>query len=316
MTDRPSPVDAVIVAYRSEALVEAALRSVLDDPLVSSAVVVDHGDGASARLAAQMGATTITNPSNPGFGSGVNRGVTETAAPYLLLLNPDARMEAGALATGVARLDSHRRVGAVEGILTDEASGEPERVGGADLTWVDLLGRATGAKRLLRIELIVRLVRRVGVLRDHVERVPIRPTPVAVLTAAALLVRREALLEVGGFDERYFLYGEDQDLCRRLRARGWVLEMLDIHWATHAAGSSSSSYWEHEVNWWAGTMRLAAQWWSGGSFALGVLGAMVQWLRLVVVEPCGWREALRALVLRPVEQHRARRGLGDLPSRR
>ena len=99
-------------------------------------------------------------------------------------------------------------------------------------------------------------------LRDHVERVPSAAEDVETLAAVSILVRRDAFDAIGGFDERYFLYGEDLDLCRRLRGAGWRLVSLPVAWASHHSGASASGWWDRELRWWEGTMQFAAHWWA------------------------------------------------------
>ena len=81
----------MIVAYGSEDLIARCVRSVIDLKEVRSVVVVDNGDGRSAQVAAGLGARTLLRPDNPGFGAGQNAGAALGTAPFLLLLNPDAR---------------------------------------------------------------------------------------------------------------------------------------------------------------------------------------------------------------------------------
>ena len=97
-------------------------------------------------------------------------------------------------------------------------------------------------RRLLAHASVRGVFSRVGALADHVERVPTRPVAVESLAATCVLVRRRALDQIGGFDESYFLYGEDLDLCRRLRNHGWRLVALPHRFAQHDGGASSSTF--------------------------------------------------------------------------
>ncbi len=296
------PVDTVIVAYRSEAVIERAVGRARE--LGGEVVVVDHGDGASARRAAAAGAVSIENPANPGFGAGQNRGVGRTSSPYVLLCNPDAAVEPSAVRAGVALLDARPDVAAVQGVILDERTGRPERSAGVELGPTHLLGRALGARRLLASRLARGLARRSPRLRDHVERVPAEAAEVESLAATAVLVRRRAFDAVGGFDESYFLYGEDLDLCRRLREAGWKLVALPGPWASHAGGGSAESGWSREANWWRGTMQFAARRWSPGAWALALAAAILRWVRLAARHPSAALPALRALALDPLRCRR------------
>jgi len=298
----PAPVDAVVVTYQSEADIGACLGALASLPHPGKVVVVDHGSDRSAAIARSLGAIVVADPTNPGFGTGQNRGVRHTDSPYVLLVNPDAVVEATGIAAGVAVLDASPDVAAVQGIVTDRRSGRPERSAGAPLGPVHLLGRALHARHLLRSPLVRRAVMGapgLAVLADHVERVPSGATDVEALGATALLVRRAAFDAVGGFDQGYFLYGEDLDLCRRLRRDRWRLITLPIPWATHAAGSSSPGWWDHEVVWWEGALHYAARWWSPGRWALARTAAAIQIVPMIALQPKRTGELIERMVVGP-----------------
>jgi GT2 family glycosyltransferase len=174
---------------------------------------------------------------------------------------------------------------------------------------VHLLGRALGARRLLGTGWARAVARRSTVLADHAQRVPSAPVFVESLAATAVLVRRVAFEEVGGFDPRYFLYGEDLDLCRRLRLAGWQLVAVPEVFATHASGGSAESSWARETSWWRGTMQFAGRWWAGPAWSVAVVAALLRCLRLSVRHPGRARSALAALVVDPSrERGRTRNG--------
>jgi N-acetylglucosaminyl-diphospho-decaprenol L-rhamnosyltransferase len=262
-------------------------------------IVVDHGLDGSGRLAAAGGATVLPDPTNPGFGAGQNHGVGETTAPVVLLLNPDADPDPGGIAAGIELLGRDDSVGAVEGVIVDRASGEPERSQGRELGPLHLLGRVLGARRLLRLDPVRRLARRLPPLADHVERVPEAPRPVAALAATALLVRRRAFVAVGGFDESYFLYGEDLDLSRRLRAAGWTLMAVPERFAAHDGGGSSATWTARELAWWGGTMRFAARWWTRSAWRAALVAAALEWAKVAALHPTQARRAWRGMVVEP-----------------
>lgn len=297
-------VDVVIVAFRSRDVIAACVKAAGQIAGMGRTVVVDNGDDGSAVLAAAAGATVVEQSWNPGFGAGQNAGIRRTAAPYVLLLNPDADLVPEAISAGVALLESEPRVAAVQGAIVGR-TGEPERSQGRQLGPVHLWGRAFGVKVLLRLVVLRSLARRVPQVADHAERVPAGPVDVAWLAATALLVRRAAFDDVGGFDESYFLYGEDQDLCLRFSAGGWRLVALPEVWAQHDSGGSSASWWDRELVWWQGTMRYAALWWPGPAWAAALAAAVARWAVLALRRPASAGRAWRALVS---DARRARRG--------
>jgi GT2 family glycosyltransferase len=223
------------------------------------------------------------------------------------MLNPDAQPDPTGVAAARAALDASPHVGAVQGTIINRATGAPERSQGRELGPVHLVARAVGARRLLAFRPVRAVARHVGLVADHVERVPTTPQRVESLAATALLVRRESFDSVGGFDESYFLYGEDLDLCRRLRGAGWELLAIPEPVARHDNGASSSTTTERELSWWRGTMRFAALWWSSAAWTIALLAAALAWVRLSARRPRSSRRAWCALVADPVRDRRARR---------
>lgn len=294
-------VDVVVVAYRSRDTIVACLDAVRTLEGVVEVVVVDHGEDGSGETAAALGTHTVADPSNPGFGAGVNRGLRIGSAPFVLLVNPDALIVANGVSTGRALLEADPDVAVVQGVIETPGGGLPDRSQGRELGSVHLWGRVLRLRRLLDLRMFRTLARRVPGVADHASRVPAEVTDVQALAATAWLVRRAAIEAVGGFDERYFLYGEDMDLCRRFRDAGWRLVALPDQWAVHCAGSSSASNWEREVQWWRGTMMYAARWWPAPALASGLLAATVRWLQLAMARPSGASRAFKAVVVAPVK---------------
>jgi GT2 family glycosyltransferase len=266
---------------------------------------VDHGDDGSAEVAASLGADVVRDPANPGYGAGQNHGVARTSTDYLLLVNPDAVVEPSGIEAGVALLDAAPDVGAVQGVIRNVATGQPERSQGVALGPVHLLSRALGLRRLLRFAIIRRVFRRAPIVGDHVVRIPDKPTDVESLGATAILLRREAFESVGGFDEGFFLYGEDLDLCRRLREASWRLVALPVHWADHAQGASSSGWWAQELVWWEGALRYAARWWSAPAWAAARVATGLRIIPMIATEPKRTPDVIARLVAAPARVRRS-----------
>jgi N-acetylglucosaminyl-diphospho-decaprenol L-rhamnosyltransferase len=292
-----SSIDVVIVTYACVDVLEQSIRAARAVQSVRDVVVVDHGNDGSAELATELGCIVERDPSNPGFGAGQNRGFARTEAPFVLLLNPDAVITPVAIERGLACLMQSPRVAAVQGAIFG-ADGRPERSQGAELGALHLLGRALGLRRFIDQPALRALVRRTK-LADHVDRVPAAARSVDALAATALLVRRQAFVDVGGFDESYFLYGEDLDLCRSLRARGWSLLALPDRWATHQSGHSSGSWGTRELNWWTGTLRFAARWWTTRAWIAARMAAVVMGVRVIIADRSLLRRSWRQFVVAP-----------------
>lgn len=308
MTTEPvGSIDVGIVAYGAEGLLRRALQSLSADLAVATVTVVDHLPPAARAAAAGVGARYIEDPTNPGFGAGQNRAFANGAAPFFLILNPDAEMVEGALCAGVAEMQRRPDVVAIQGVIAHRSDAGVDRSGGRELTWVHLVGRATHARSLLGLRPVRWLVQRTR-LRDTTDRIPEQSTEVQWLAATALLVRRSAMEEIGGFDSTYFLYGEDLDLCRRLRQQGGTLLALPDPWALHEDGSTSSGWWRRELVWWEGTMRFAALNWSTLGLVLASTAAALQCVQLVVRRPRSIATAVAALLIRPWRARRGRQG--------
>lgn len=305
-------IDVVVVAYRSAHVIDRALAGARSIPGLGRIVVVDHGDDGAATKARDQGALVIADPSNPGFGAGQNRGIAATTAEYVLLLNPDAEVDGAAVAHGAAVLDARPDVALVQGVIAGASGGTPERSRGREMGPLHLWGRALRLRGLLGIGLVRMLARRVPSVTDHVDRVPREAEEVEWLAATVVLGRRAALEAIGGFDSaRFFLYGEDLDLCRRLRSAGWKLVAVAERWAVHISGASSASSWQREVEWWRGTMTFAARWWSRPAYTAARAAAFVRWLTLAARRPRGAGQAWAALL---GDGARARRSRASAPA--
>jgi N-acetylglucosaminyl-diphospho-decaprenol L-rhamnosyltransferase len=174
-------------------------------------------------------------PTNTGFAVAANQGARTAAANVLLFINPDCLVAPGFLDPLLHELGSHPRHAAVAPCVINE-DGSPQGNARGDPTMLTgLFGRSTLLSRLFPS---ARLTRR-NVM------VPVAPqerqsaASVDWVSGSCVLVRRNAFDEVGGFDERYFLYWEDADLCRRLRNAGWIIRFRPDARVVHVGARSS-----------------------------------------------------------------------------
>jgi GT2 family glycosyltransferase len=238
-------VAVIVVNFNSTALARRALESVAADlargapdgsPIDWMALVVDNASlDRGAALAALPRTTVIVNARNLGFGAAVNQAARATSARLLWLLNPDCEVVPGAFGALLATLDRHAdcaiaapRLLNPDGTVQASARGEPGALTG-------LFGRQTLLTRLFPSS---RIARRNLPAADLVAS-GVESAPVDWVMGAAMLVRRDAFDLVGGFDERYFLYWEDADLCRRLRARGLATRYVPGARIRHEGGASA-----------------------------------------------------------------------------
>jgi GT2 family glycosyltransferase len=234
-------VTAILVNYNAGNELAVALRSIQSDcaEVEWEAVVVDNAssDNSAAIVETFPRATLIRNPANVGFGRAVNQAAAVARAPRLLLVNPDCRLVSGAISTLRSVLDAEPSCAVVgprifdpDGTVQGSARGDPDMLTG-------LFGR-TGALRVLLPFLSV--ARRNVVVEDAV-RTGASSVVVDWLSGACMLIRRDAFTAAGGFDERFFLYWEDADLCRRLRNRGFQVRYVPGASAVHQVGRSSQT---------------------------------------------------------------------------
>jgi len=229
-----APIDVVVVSYNRKDLLERCLASLEQSQRATRAFVVDNAssDGSAALVADRYpDATLLANDTNVGFAAAVNRGVDCGDAPLVLLLNSDAAVETTTLDVLEHALEEDPRRAAVG----------PKIIGDAGQ-----LELSTGRTMSLRNEAWFKLVGMMGdsqgwLLGRRLRRQYATDRNTDSLTAACLMVRREAFEAVSGFDERFFLYAEDVDLCRRLRRAGWRLRYVAQATVRHLRGGSGSS---------------------------------------------------------------------------
>jgi GT2 family glycosyltransferase len=220
-------VTAVVIAWNSRDDLPRALASLAG---VAEILVVDNAsEDGSADVALSLGARVIANPENRGFARAANQAILAARTPLVLLLNPDAELRPGALAALLRGLAADPRV-AVVAPLTRNEDGTVQVSFGPDL--------GPRAERRQK-RLVEGVARRDPRALDVAERLARGPRPPDWLSACCWLARREALLAVGLFDEGFFLYEEDADLCRRLRAAAWRLALVPEAEAVHRLGRSA-----------------------------------------------------------------------------
>jgi N-acetylglucosaminyl-diphospho-decaprenol L-rhamnosyltransferase len=230
-------VAAVLVNYNAGHELRRALQSIADDMRGCSweGVVVDNASADDSQtIAAEFAPVVrlIRNDSNIGFGRGANQGIAATSAPAVLIMNPDCALTPGALGSLRDALQAHPscavagpRILDPDGSVQGSARGDPDMLTG-------LFGRTALFRRLFPDAALSRR----NVVTDAASA---DSAVVDWVSGACFLARRDALRSVGGFDERYFLYWEDADLCRRLRARGHEIRYVPAATAVHRVGHSS-----------------------------------------------------------------------------
>jgi len=220
---------------------EAAARAVAAGELAQARLtLVDHGSDRArlADLAARRGARLLAPARNRGFGAGQNLALRDATEEFLLALNPDAVLHPEALTAGLRALRGDPGV-ALVAPRVDTGPGGPQHLCKRDPDPWTLFLRGF-APAWLRRRYRTRLDRYAMADLD-----PELAQEVPLASGCCMLLRAEAFRAAGGFDERYFLYFEDFDLCRVLRAAGGRLLYLPEMQVRHHPGGAAAKGWRH-----------------------------------------------------------------------
>ena len=228
-------VSVVVVNFNSGHYLERCLRSIVDaagDARVE-VIVVDNAsaDGSEDRATAAVPeARLLRNDRNLGFGAAANRGMRVAAAPFVFLLNPDAIISGGTLGGFLKVAAEHPRAGVI-GCLTKNRDGSVYPSARKVPTAVESLGHMFVGP--FRPE---NRWSRAYTMADW-DRLSERE--VEWVSGSSMLLRADALKAVGMFDEDYFMYVEDVDLCTRMRAAGWEVRYSPELEVEHIVGSAT-----------------------------------------------------------------------------
>lgn len=224
----------VILNWNVREWLERCLASLRSDRCTLETIVVDNAscDDSVAMVRAQYPQVTlIANAENRGFTGGNNQGIEASRGRYIMVLNPDTEMIGDALDRLVMYLDEHPNVGALGPMLLN-----PDRSIQSSRRRFPTLATAFFESTWLQG------IAPKGILtRFYMDDVPPAMThEVDWLNGACTVFRREALDQVGWYDaQNFFMYSEELDLCRRVKAAGWKIAYLPDAQVIHYVGKSS-----------------------------------------------------------------------------
>ncbi|MDZ4655865.1 MAG: dTDP-4-dehydrorhamnose reductase [Coriobacteriia bacterium] len=221
--------DVIIVAHNAGGFLEAAVTSAREQVGAGRILVMDaeSTDGSVNAICTRFSDVQVLAVPNAGFAASNNRGISLTSGRFVLLLNPDAELCNGAVRVLVDYAEEHPEVGIVgASILNPDGSLQ-----------ANAFGRFPSLLEYLRLR-IWRLTQRLKGNRSLSPMAFDVPTSVDWTTGAAMLVRREAIEDVGFMDEGYFLYYEDVDWCWRMREKGWGVVVVPQARVIHHLGQS------------------------------------------------------------------------------
>ncbi|SDX77507.1 hypothetical protein SAMN05421881_100820 [Nitrosomonas halophila] len=232
------PVSAVIVNYNAGNLLAECVEAVKAQ--VQQIVVVDNAssDNSLSELAKRCLAAdklqVIRLDQNMGFAAGCNIGLQATESPFVLFLNPDCLLGREAINRLRQVIEADERAGMVGGRLLNHDGSEQGGSRRAMPTPWRALVRACGLYRLAPF-----FPRLFYDFHLHHQPLPSTPIEVEAISGALMLVRREAIEDVGPWDEGYFLHCEDLDWCMRFGQHNWkILFVPDVE-ALHHQGACS-----------------------------------------------------------------------------
>ncbi|MCL4421978.1 MAG: glycosyltransferase family 2 protein [Actinobacteria bacterium] len=226
-------ISAVVVNYHAgDALLEC-VRSLVDDG-VDEVVVVDHGSSAeTAELLKRRPSTVVVEEENLGYGAGVNRGVSVVTNESVLVCNPDVALRPGASSKLARVIEADSGVLVVgprledpDGTFYPSARQFPDPLTAAGHA---LLGMFAPGNRFTRRYKMLDC--------DRAE-----PRKVGWVSGACFMVQRKGFLALGGFDEGYFMYAEDMDLCWRAWQAGWSVVYEPAAVVVHERAVSTSRH--------------------------------------------------------------------------
>lgn len=226
-------IAVIIVNWNTRQRLEACLRSIAScspQNLRFATIVADNAssDGSPAMIRAQFPSVTlIENRQNLGFAAANNQALRASSDDFILLLNPDTIVHPEAIDALLNHLWLYPEVGAVGPKLLNadgscQVSAHPEPT-----LWRELW-------RLIHLDRFIPLSQ----YPEEYFSTPDFKTA-DVLMGACILLRREVLDQIGLFDEQFFIYSEEVDLCQRIRQAGWRIHYLPAAQVTHFGAAST-----------------------------------------------------------------------------
>lgn len=230
-------LSVIAVTWNAKKYVDQCLSS-LDqiDEAATEVIVVDNAstDGTPELIAEKFKSLRlIRNSENLGFSRANNIGIEQARGRYVCLVNSDVIVPPGCLCSLTQYLEMHPDVG----VVGPQMLGPAGNVRRSAMRFPSLLSSLARAFGLDGISLISRLVH-AQMMTDFKHD---RLADVDILNGWFWVIRREALERVGLLDERFFIYGEDMDWCRRFRSAGWRIVFVPEANAIHFGGASSSA---------------------------------------------------------------------------
>ncbi|MBK8837559.1 MAG: glycosyltransferase family 2 protein [Hyphomonadaceae bacterium] len=268
---------AIVVSYNTGEVLFDCLAALERDPAISEIVLVNNGNPVEILERVEDGygrsgrVKIIGGGVNRGFAAGVNLGAAWATGDWLLILNPDAVLQSGA-------------VEALQAALADAAD---PAIAGGKIYGADGKEQRGGRRRRLTMRSAAATFLGLGWLKTvnpgfvninrNSEPEPDGPVPMDAVSGAMMFISTESFKRLGGFDEGYFLHVEDIDICRRAEAEGGTVVYTPLASALHHGATSDAPLLEVERHKGAGLNRYFRKFAEtpGEKLAASVLGPMI-----------------------------------------
>lgn len=231
--------DVIYVNYNSTSCLIQSIESLTEEGQTNlrlNIIAVDNFSDDNPRKLKDIfpEISLILNKENRGFGAAINQALPLCRSKYIILLNPDSLVSKGFLEESFEFMEQKRDVGIMGPMIVNEDGTAQGSARAFPTPLTALFGRNT---------LLTKLFPNNSITKANILNLNRSDTSIEVdwVSGACMVVRREAMLAVGGFDERFFLYWEDADICHRLRANGWRVIYHARPMITHFVGKSSNT---------------------------------------------------------------------------
>jgi len=217
-------VSIIILTYNSEKYIEELLKSLEDFGNNQEIIIVDNDSkDQTVKLAKKFGHLKVYETGrNLGFAKGINYGAEKAKGDYLLFINPDAVFKKGNLNDLVSVFEENEKVGVVGGKLIDY-QGNSEKSAGKFFNFFETIMLALGLDEKFKLRFS-----------------PDKITEVDFVSGGFMIVESNIFKKMGGFDEKFFMYVEDMELCYRVRKSGREVYFSPNVVISHAGQGSSN----------------------------------------------------------------------------